>query len=66
MELQNILYTISYTNLEKALSDDENLIDKYLTICGNGNASILPTIKSYLHSDFKLSRINSDKIKRPL
>lgn len=47
-ELQNILYTLSYTNLEKALSDAENLIEKYLTICGNGNASILPTITRFL------------------
>jgi hypothetical protein len=30
-ELQNILYTLSYTNLEKALSNAENLIEKYLT-----------------------------------
>lgn len=47
-ELQNILYTLSYTNLEKALESAKNLTDKYLTICGNGNANILPTITRFL------------------
>ncbi|MGJ3194704.1 GIY-YIG nuclease family protein [Peribacillus frigoritolerans] len=47
-ELQNILYTLSYTNLDKALENAKSLADKYLTICGNGNASILPTITRFL------------------
>jgi hypothetical protein len=47
-ELQNILYTLSYTNLEKALENASVLIKKYLTICGNGNGSILPTITKFL------------------
>ncbi|WP_221777776.1 GIY-YIG nuclease family protein [Priestia aryabhattai] len=47
-ELQNILYTLSYTNLDKALENATSLIEKYLTICGNGNASILPTITRFL------------------
>ncbi|MDM5222992.1 GIY-YIG nuclease family protein [Peribacillus sp. NJ11] len=47
-ELQNILYTLSYTNLDKALENAKSLTDKYLTICGNGNASILPTITRFL------------------
>ncbi|WP_096154047.1 GIY-YIG nuclease family protein [Bacillus sp. FJAT-45066] len=47
-ELQNILYTLSYTNLDKALNNSKELIEKYLTICGNGNASILPTITRFL------------------
>ncbi|MBP3951931.1 GIY-YIG nuclease family protein [Bacillus suaedae] len=47
-ELQNILYTLSYTNLDKALESAKALTDKYLTICGNGNANILPTITRFL------------------
>ncbi|MED0687937.1 GIY-YIG nuclease family protein [Anoxybacillus ayderensis] len=47
-ELQNILYTLSYTNLEKALDNAKSLINKYLTICGKGNANILPTITRFL------------------
>lgn len=47
-ELQNILYTLSYTSLDKATDNAKSLIEKYLTICGNGNASILPTITRFL------------------
>jgi hypothetical protein len=47
-ELQNILYTLSYTNLEKALENAKSLTDKYLTVCGSGNASVLPTITRFL------------------
>lgn len=47
-ELQNILFTLKYSNLEKALDNAKTLINKYLTICGNGNASILPTITKFL------------------
>jgi hypothetical protein len=47
-ELQNILYTLSYTNLDKALATAKTLTQKYLTIAGNGNASILPTITRFI------------------
>ncbi|MEF3310614.1 GIY-YIG nuclease family protein [Paenibacillus sp. GYB004] len=47
-ELQNILYTLSYTNLEKAIENASNLIGKYQVICASGNASILPTITRFL------------------
>lgn len=47
-ELQNILHKLKYTNLDKSLEDAKALIDKYLTICGDGNASILPTITRFL------------------
>ena len=47
-ELQNILYTLSYSNLDKAIDNAKKLINKYLTVCGNGNASILPTITKFL------------------
>lgn len=47
-ELQNILYTLSYTNLDKAMESAKSLTQKYLTIAGNGNASILPTITRFI------------------
>ncbi|MGF2614609.1 hypothetical protein FZC84_20555 [Rossellomorea vietnamensis] len=47
-ELQNILYTLSYSNIEKAEESAKALINKYLTICGEGNASILSTITRFL------------------
>jgi hypothetical protein len=47
-ELQNILYTLSYTNLDKAMASAKSLTQKYLTIAGNGNASILPTITRFI------------------
>ena len=47
-ELQNILYTLSYTNLDKALANAKSLTQKYLTICGSGNANILPTITRFI------------------
>jgi hypothetical protein len=47
-ELQNILYTLSYTNLDKALEDSKTLINKYLKIAASGSASILPTITRFL------------------
>ncbi|MFG6494733.1 GIY-YIG nuclease family protein [Fictibacillus sp. UD] len=60
-ELQNILYTLTYTNLEKAKDNAKNLIDKYLTICGNGNANILPTITRFL-TELKPLFINAIEI----
>ncbi|MGE7603070.1 GIY-YIG nuclease family protein [Peribacillus sp. NPDC097675] len=47
-ELQNILYTLSYVNLDIALGNGRKLIDSYLVIAGQGNASILPTITKFL------------------
>jgi hypothetical protein len=47
-ELQNILYKLKYTNLDKSQEDAKALINKYLTICGDGNANILPTITRFL------------------
>ncbi|WP_339222097.1 GIY-YIG nuclease family protein [Paenibacillus sp. FSL W7-1332] len=47
-ELQNILYTLSYSNLDTALENSKTLIEKYLRIAANGNASILPTITRFL------------------
>ncbi|MDR4887893.1 GIY-YIG nuclease family protein [Fredinandcohnia sp. QZ13] len=47
-ELQNILYTLSYSNVEKAEENAKALINKYLAICAEGNASILPTVTRFL------------------
>lgn len=47
-ELQNILYTLSYTKLEDSKENVQALVRKYLTICADGNNSILPTITRFL------------------
>jgi len=47
-ELQNILHKLKYTNLSQMENEAKALIDKYLTICGEGNANILPTITKFL------------------
>ncbi|GED34998.1 GIY-YIG nuclease family protein [Brevibacillus centrosporus] len=47
-ELQNILFTLSYSNLDKALENSKTLINRYLLIAGNGNANILPTVTRFL------------------
>lgn len=47
-ELQNILYTLTYTNLEDALKRSKALIHKYLQIASNGNASLINTITRFL------------------
>lgn len=47
-ELQNILYTLSYAKHEEAMGNAKALIQKYLAISTNGNASISPTITKFL------------------
>jgi Meiotically up-regulated gene 113 len=47
-ELQNILFTLSYSKIDKAEENAKALINKYLTISGEGNASILPTVTRFL------------------
>jgi len=47
-ELQNILYTLTYTNLDDALERSKALIHKYLQIASNGNASLINTITRFL------------------
>lgn len=47
-ELQNIQHTLTYTNLGEATDSAKKLIEKYLIICGNGNAAILKTITRFL------------------
>lgn len=47
-ELQNILYTLTYTKHDVALDNAKALIQKYLVIASNGNALIAPTIAKFL------------------
>lgn len=47
-ELQNILYTLTYTKHDVALDNAKALIQKYLVITSNGNALIAPTIAKFL------------------
>lgn len=60
-ELQNILYTLSNSNLDKAEENARTLISKYLSICGEGNAIILPTITRFL-TEMEPLFINAIKI----
>lgn len=60
-ELQNILYTLSYSNVEKAEENAKALINKYLAICAEGNANILPTVTRFL-SELEPLFINAIKI----
>jgi hypothetical protein len=47
-ELQNILSTLSYANLDMAQENAKQLIEKYMQISSRGNASILSTITRFL------------------
>ncbi|GKV65572.1 MULTISPECIES: GIY-YIG nuclease family protein [unclassified Sporosarcina] len=47
-ELQNILYTLTYSKLEEAQENVRDLVRRYLAICADGNNSILPTITRFL------------------
>ncbi len=47
-ELQNILFTLTYSKLEEAQDNVRTLVRKYLTICADGNNQILPTITRFL------------------
>jgi hypothetical protein len=47
-ELQNILSTLRYANLDKAQENARQLIEKYMQISLRGNALILPTITRFL------------------
>lgn len=47
-ELQNILVTMKYDKLDKAIKNVEELCNKYLIIAGEGNQSIANTLKKFI------------------
>ncbi len=47
-ELQNILYTLNYGKLDKALSAVREIIIKFLSIAIEGNQNIAPTMKKFI------------------
>ena len=47
-ELQNILYSMKYDKLEKALQAVTDVCEKYLAIAAEGNQSIAGTIKKFI------------------
>lgn len=47
-ELQNVLHSIGYGKLEKAIADIHEIITKYYQIAADGNQSIASTIKKYV------------------
>jgi len=47
-ELQNVLYNLKYSKLDKAISDIKKITTKYLKIATDGNKSIAPTINKFI------------------
>lgn len=47
-ELQNVLYTIGYGKLDKAVDSIKEIISKYYAIASDGNQSIAATLKKYV------------------
>lgn len=47
-EIQNLLFTLSFNNLDTSKKLLTIIFDKYLAIASNGNRSILPTITRFL------------------
>lgn len=47
-ELQNVLYNLKYSKLDKAISDIKIITAKYLKIATDGNQSIAPTMNKFI------------------
>jgi len=47
-ELQNALYNLSYSKLDKAISNIKTITNKYLKIAIDGNQNIAPTISRFI------------------
>ena len=60
-ELQNILYSLKYEKLEKAIDDVKKVSAKYLQIAGEGNQSIAGTLTKFI-GEMEYLFINAVKI----
>lgn len=47
-ELQNVLYNLKYSKLDKAISDIKEITAKYLKIATNGNQNIVSTVTKFI------------------
>ena len=47
-ELQNILYSIKFGNLDKSLAQLKQIMQKYYLIAADGNQSIAPTMRKFI------------------
>lgn len=47
-ELQNVLYTLNYKKLDKALNNIREIINKYLNIARSGNQTISSTLTKFI------------------
>ena len=47
-ELQNVLYNLNYSKLEKSIKDIQTITNKYLKIATDGNKSILITVNKFI------------------
>ena len=60
-ELQNTLYNLKYEKLDVSVDYIKNIINKYLSIAGEGNQSILPTLTKFI-GEIEYLFINAVKI----
>lgn len=60
-ELQNILYSLKYTNLDSSLEALQNTTAKYLSVASEGNQSIAPTLVKFI-GEIECLFINAIKI----
>lgn len=47
-ELQNVLYSLKFTNLTESVDDIKEITARYLSIAVDGNQSIAPTMKKFI------------------
>ena len=47
-ELQNVLYNLKYSKLDKAINDIKKITAKYLKIATDGNQNIAPTMNKFI------------------
>lgn len=60
-ELQNVLYNLKYSKLEKSIDEIKGITQKYLAIASEGNQSIAGTIRKFI-GEIEYLFINAVKI----
>lgn len=60
-ELQNVLYSLKYSKLDKSVDEIKSITQKYLTIASEGNQSIAGTMRKFI-GEIEYLFINAVKI----
>lgn len=60
-ELQNVLYSLKYSKLDKSIDEIKSITQKYLTIASEGNQSIAGTMRKFI-GEIEYLFINAVKI----